>query len=239
MSAGQACTISGTTSGEREGQAHHLSHSTTSQGAAVSELKPATLHTLENLTFGRDLVTSSMHDSHSNMSTSSPAATTAPTHGYTLCGGGHARRTTRQTSLGRRQGRITQLPETIDDTWVQADHVGVYCEGQVGAHCGAHALHALLGRRIADSNLYLYPDLNSSMSRPGPRQLTRTDQPQFSASGWYSIEAINHWLYEHTTEDATLAPIPISPARYYVHPGRNTLRGTCWLPSTVHVIYAQ
>lgn len=43
--------------------------------------------------------------------------------------------------------------------WRTPQEVGVYCEEQWGAHFGAHALAAMLGRRIATAPNFLRPQL--------------------------------------------------------------------------------
>ena len=46
-------------------------------------------------------------------------------------------------------------------TWHASETIGVYCEPQQGAHCGAHALAALLGRRITTQRRHLVPELST------------------------------------------------------------------------------
>ena len=79
---------------------------------------------------------------------------------------------------------------------------GVYCESQEASQCGVHALNAVLGGKVIDGDA-CYQHLSHSMShRPVSAQ-----RPDFSPSGNYSVNALNHWLYEHTTEDVTIAEV--------------------------------
>jgi hypothetical protein len=83
----------------------------------------------------------------------------------------------------------------------------VYCEQQVILQCGAHALHALLGRRVAQDPNYLFEHLNNTEAPPTDPGAPHNATSRHQRYGMYSVSAINHWLYEHTTSDAALAHI--------------------------------
>jgi hypothetical protein len=71
-----------------------------------------------------------------------------------------------------------------------AARLDLYCEPQQRAFCGAHALNALLGRRVVTGDaMYNY----LSYRWPGGRAAGH-----FSDAGWFTLEAINFWLHEHT-----------------------------------------
>jgi exonuclease III/ribonuclease HI len=114
--------------------------------------------------------------------------------------GGHSNNTETQIGGGGQTGQDTNHTPLPSGCWVEPAEALVYCEPQVDAHCGAHALHALLNRSIATQPQFFYPELQRSMQ-------DHPDTGQFSHSGWYSIAALNHWLYEHTHEDVTLASV--------------------------------
>ena len=86
--------------------------------------------------------------------------------------------------------------------WPLASAVGMYCEAQADGHCGAHALAALLGKQITASPEFLYPELTHMATAAGiPQQDWEQD---FQTSGWYSMYAINHWLWRRVDTDAAL-----------------------------------
>lgn len=80
---------------------------------------------------------------------------------------------------------------------------GVYCDRQVDRQCGAHALNALLGAGVIAGPAYCYPDLQLTTQGYPVHSLN----PEFVPTGNYSVEALNHWLYEHTHVDACLAHV--------------------------------
>ena len=91
-------------------------------------------------------------------------------------------------------------PATVD-----LGHCLAYVEPQEDLQCGAHALHAILGRRACTAPHYLYDDLqqtNTLVARAGDDSFRL-----YTKSGNYSPSAINHWLYEHTTEDVALVHV--------------------------------
>jgi hypothetical protein len=103
-----------------------------------------------------------------------PATPAAP---GALRGGGLAR---------LRRGRA---PRGQDDRWVQPP-AGTYCEAQEQGFCGAHALNALLGRRaIPGEGMVRY------MREHWP---AGEAAGHYTGEGWFTSEALNRWLYEHT-----------------------------------------
>jgi hypothetical protein len=82
----------------------------------------------------------------------------------------------------------------------------VYCEGQGGAHCGAHSLAPLFGRQITSDPNCLVPLLTQWQRDEGLMHRIYADQTYFSPSGMYTIQALNHWLYKMVEEPVTLMP---------------------------------
>jgi hypothetical protein len=73
---------------------------------------------------------------------------------------------------------------------------------------------------VATHTQFLYHDLQNSMARAAAAALYRrrrtTVDREYSPSGWYSIEAICHWLYEHTVDAVTLTCVmDIMPNHQY------------------------
>jgi len=80
-------------------------------------------------------------------------------------------------------------------TWQDNKVVGVYCERQKEAHCGAHALAALLGRRITTQPQYLVQELHAWRTEEKIQlHPYRTAYKYYEENGWYSPPALNHWI---------------------------------------------
>ncbi|KAF6261519.1 hypothetical protein COO60DRAFT_776969 [Scenedesmus sp. NREL 46B-D3] len=136
-------------------------------------------------------------------------------------GGGHAFQSRRHQ----------QLPPP--GTWVQPSAVGLYCEKQVGEHCGAHALNALLGRAaLTPATAYMVRALISSTARAS--MLAAIPSDLFNQQGQYDIRAINLWLYEHTN-----AQYMILPFLYIREPGMNKSAVLSAAPPGCRAIYIQ
>ena len=110
---------------------------------------------------------------------------------------------TGQPGGGHANGGYRPSPNTQLRTILQA---GVYCEGQIGAHCGAHALAAMLGRQITSGPHYLVPLLTQWQREESLMQQYYQGQTYFSPSGMYTIQALNHWLDKMVEETVTLMP---------------------------------
>jgi hypothetical protein len=94
-------------------------------------------------------------------------------------------------------------------TWHTLAQAGVYCESQYQEHCGTHALATIMMRQIVQGTNTLVPLLRSWMVQEGIHQYPREDWPEYSyfeERGWYSPEALNHWLYRMVDEPVTLYP---------------------------------
>ena len=87
--------------------------------------------------------------------------------------------------------------------------VTAYVEPQRALQCGAHALNAILARSAVSGPGYFYTDLvNSNAPR---RPVSANGLPDalihYTLNGMYSVKAVNHWLYEHTTSAVVLTDI--------------------------------
>ena len=66
----------------------------------------------------------------------------------------------------------------------------LYVEGQQRGWCGAHALNAMLGGRVTNGG---------AMVRYLRRRWPQGEHMgHYNADGWFSLTALNYWLYEHT-----------------------------------------
>jgi hypothetical protein len=90
--------------------------------------------------------------------------------------------------------------------------VGLYAEPQHSHQCGAHALNSLLGRPATTGPGFIETYLRSTGIPPTCYSGT-LDTPCYSIGGDYQVAALNHWLYEHTTENAVLYCLDIIPPR--------------------------
>jgi hypothetical protein len=113
---------------------------------------------------------------------------TPPAGPGALRGGGLAR---------LRRGRA---PRGQDDRWVQPP-AGTYCEAQEQGFCGAHAVNALLGRRaIPGEGMVRY------MREHWP---AGEEAGHYTGEGWFTSEALNRWLYEHTPPELPVSIYPL------------------------------
>jgi hypothetical protein len=105
-------------------------------------------------------------------------------------------------------GDIPGTPSSQSEgTWCRPQDIDLYCEPQNGGHCGAHALAAMLMRQIAHAPHYLLPQLRQWTAAEGivrDRITLDLHYTYYEASGWYSPEALNHWLRHNIEETITL-----------------------------------
>jgi hypothetical protein len=113
---------------------------------------------------------------------------------------------------GARKRPTPKAPTNQEPVWVRPEGVvikelqgvqhTVCVERQEALQCGAHALHALLGRAVARPHTrYLYNHLRNTQT---PTHWGGDDLLHYQPSGYYTVRAINHWLYKHTTTPAML-----------------------------------
>ena len=116
----------------------------------------------------------------------------------------HSSRCSRQLPTGWVAPSSVVLGTKSDGTEVTA-----YVEPQRALQCGAHALNAILARSAVSGPGYFYTDLvNSNAPR---RPVSANGLPDalihYTLNGMYSVKAVNHWLYEHTTSAVVLTDI--------------------------------
>jgi hypothetical protein len=120
-------------------------------------------------------------------------------------GGGHAEGT----------DYYWEATEPAGDTWAHPHEVGLYCKAQEEGYCGTHALNALIGRRLATG-----PDMLAELRQ----KLGDGDGAHYGRGGWFSLEALNFFIYEHTPPGTCAALYPLALGLQ----GLNTPSGADW-----------
>jgi len=90
--------------------------------------------------------------------------------------------------------------------WENPSDLGLYCEKQQQAHCGAHAWQALLGRKLLTHPTQFYQHLKTSLqhARTSGIAAEACAAEDFTPNGWYGIHAIQHYMYEHCLDNVAL-----------------------------------
>ena len=86
-------------------------------------------------------------------------------------------------------GRPVEV-DTLPRAEASPQDLGIYCELQHSGWCGAHALNALLGGQVTTG-----ADMLQYLTANWPRGRRNGD---YNDNGWFSIDALNFWLHEHT-----------------------------------------
>jgi hypothetical protein len=93
--------------------------------------------------------------------------------------------------------------------WIAPASIGIHCEAQDNAQCGAHAMNALMYRAATTGPHYLYQKLKNSLRAAQISGVSSDSilQDEFWRAGWYSPYALNHFLYEYSRDLVALVGV--------------------------------
>ncbi|KAI8465329.1 MAG: hypothetical protein J3K34DRAFT_396173 [Monoraphidium minutum] len=104
----------------------------------------------------------------------------------------------------QRGGGPTTAGGAIDERqghWCDPAPLDMYCEPQRHGFCGAHAVNAALGELVVTGeDMVAYLECRWG----------HMENVEYNSNGWFSLAAINFWLYEHTPPSLAVSFYPVS-----------------------------